>query len=274
MLLPSWSNKLERRMLDYHVHSRLCRHGEGEVFQYVESAIQKGLGEIGFSEHIPIPDLNDPTGRMVIDDWQVYVRDVFAAKEAYPEITIRFGIEADYLPAHQPYIEQFLRSYPFDYVIGSVHFVDDWDFSNMSLRARLEEFGSVTLYRRYFQLIAEAAASGLYDIIGHFDLPKRLGVEMPVSLVEVRDRALAAIQRHHLALDVNTSGLRKAREIYPAPEILAQAFSLNIPITLGSDAHRPEEVAADFKATIDRLKRIGYSGCTGFEQRKPFFLAL
>lgn len=261
-------------MLDYHIHSRLCRHGEGEIYQYVESAIRKGLTEIGFSEHIPVPDLDDPTGRMVIDDWQVYIHDIFAAKEAYPEITIRFGIEADYLPAHQPYIEQFLRSYSFDYIIGSVHFVDDWDFSNMDLRRRLQEFGAVTLYRRYYQLIAEAAASGLYDIIGHFDLPKRLGVEMPASLIDVRDHALAEIQKHHLTLDVNTSGLRKAREIYPAPEILAQAFSLGIPITLGSDAHHPDEVAADFEATISRLKRIGYRACTGFVQRKPFLVDL
>jgi histidinol-phosphatase (PHP family) len=265
---------LEKQKLDYHIHSRLCRHGDGEIYQYVESAIQKGLTEIGFSEHIPVPDLDDPTGRMVIDDWEVYVRDVFAAKETYPEITIRFAIEADYLPGHQPFIEQFLRSYPFDYVIGSVHFIDDWDFSNMALRRRLEEFGAAALYRRYYKLIAEAAASGVYDIIGHFDLPKRLGVDMPESLTDVRDRALSAVQEHHLTMEVNTSGLRKAREIYPAPEILAKAFALGIPITLGSDAHRPDDVAADFEETIVRLKRIGYSVCTGFEQRKRFFAAL
>jgi histidinol-phosphatase (PHP family) len=261
-------------MLDYHIHSRLCRHGEGEIYQFVESAIKKGLTEIGFSEHIPIPALDDPTGRMVIDDWQVYMHDIFAAQKAYPEITIRFGIEADYLPEHQPFIEEFVHSYPFDYVIGSVHFVDDWDFSNMELHRRLEEFGIVTFYERYYALIIEAAASGLYDIIGHFDMPKRLGIESPKSLVDARSRALSAIQENHLAMDVNTSGLRKAGEIYPAPEILEQTFSLGIPITLGSDAHRPDEVAADFETTIDLLKRIGYRGCTGFEQRKPFLVDL
>ena len=106
-------------MVDYHMHSYLCRHGDGEIYQYVESAIDKGLTEIGFSEHIPIPDLDDPTGRMVFDDWDVYVQDVMDAQKRYSEIKIRFGIEADYLPAHMAFIENFVSQYPFDFVIGS-----------------------------------------------------------------------------------------------------------------------------------------------------------
>ena len=118
------------KVIDYHLHSRLCRHGDGEIYEYVEAAIEKGLSEIGFAEHIPVPDLDDPTGRMVIEDWDVYVKDVFDAKAKYPEIDIRFGIEADYLPGFMEYIEKFVHNYTFDYVIGSVHFIDDWDFSN------------------------------------------------------------------------------------------------------------------------------------------------
>ena len=261
-------------MIDYHIHSRLCRHGEGEVYHYVEAALAKGVREIGFSEHIPIPELDDPTGRMVIEDWAIYVQDVFNAQAAYPELTIRFGIEADFLPAHQPFIEKFVQSFPFDYVIGSVHFVEDWDFSNLDLRRRLHEFGEQRLWQRYYESIAQAAATGLYDIIGHFDLPKRLGIAMPPALADVRDRALAAIKENGLALDINTSGLRKADDIYPAPEILSQAFALGIPITLGSDAHHPDEVAADFEPTVRRLKQIGYRTCTGFQARQPFSVEL
>ncbi len=261
-------------MIDYHIHSRLCRHAEGEIYQYVEAAIERGIREIGFAEHIPIPGLDDPTGRMVIEDWAVYVSDVFSAREAYPEITIRFGIEADYLPEFLPYVEDFLRAFPFDYVIGSVHFIGDWDFSNMAFRHRLQEIGVHELHRRYYALVSEAAASGLFDIIGHFDLPKRLAGALPEELTDVRDEALAAVRRAGLALDVNTSGLRKADDIYPAPPVLEQAFRLGIPITLGSDAHRPDEVAADFAPTVDRLKTIGYRDCLGFSQRKSYMVAL
>ena len=91
-------------MVDYHVHSVLCRHGDGEILEYVESAIDKGLSEIGFAEHIPIPELDDPTGRMQMQEWDTYVKDVTNAQQKYPEITIRFGIEADYLPAHMTFI--------------------------------------------------------------------------------------------------------------------------------------------------------------------------
>ena len=256
-------------MIDYHMHSRLCRHGKGDIFEYVESAIAKGLQEIGFAEHIPIPGLDDPTGRMIIDDWDVYVKDVFDARERYPEIKIAFGIEADYLPPFMNYIEKFIHDYPFDYIIGSVHFIDDWDFSNPEHRYRLEEFGLDYLHKRYYELLAEAAVSGLFDVIGHFDLPKRVG---PVSMDKISDKidaALQAIHKQDLVLDINTSGLRKEpQEIYPGTEILKRARRLQIPVIMGSDAHSPKEVAADFEPTLILLKEIGYDHICRFENRE------
>jgi len=117
-------------MHDYHMHYHICHHAEGELHEYVERAIELGLQEIGFSEHIPIPGLDDPTGRMAPHEFEKYIRDVTDAQNNYSEIDIRFGIEADYLPPFMDVIEKFLAEYPFDYVIGSVHFVGDWDFSN------------------------------------------------------------------------------------------------------------------------------------------------
>ncbi len=262
-------------MIDYHMHSYLCRHGDGEIYQYVESAIEKGLTEIGFTEHIPIPDLDDPTGRMRIEDWETYVTDVTAAQKQYAaDIIIRFGIEADYLPAHMPFIENFLDQYPFDYVIGSVHFVGDWDFSNPALAHRLDEIGVNELHRRYYKLIKEAAQTGLYDIIGHFDLPKRVApaTDDKTSYIE---NALIAIQKNNVALDVNTSGIRKEpQELYPKKEILQRAFVLNIPVVPGSDAHKPAEVAADFESVYDMLRSIGYRQCCVFQQRRRSFIDL
>jgi len=256
-------------MIDYHMHSRLCRHGEGEIYDYVEAAIQKGLTEIGFSEHIPIPGLDDPTGRMIIQDWDVYVRDVTDAQNKYPEITIRFGLEAEYLPPFMNYIEKFISDYPFDFVIGSVHFVDDWDFSNPAHLNRLQEFGLDFLHTRYYELLTEAANSGLYDIIGHFDLPKRVG-PVRMSLVTERiDAALRAIKENNLALDINTSGLRKGpKEIYPGAEILRRAAALHIPVIPGSDAHKPADVGAAFDETMQHLKNIGYTHQCIYQNRQ------
>ena len=262
-------------MNDYHMHSCLCRHGEGEIFEYVESAIEKGVSEIGFSEHIPIPGLDDPTGRMIIDDWDVYMRDVADAQKKYPEISIRFGVEADYIPAHMEHVEKFIRDYPFDFVIGSVHFVDDWDFSNPAHRNRLDEFGVDYLYSRYYELVAAAAESGLYDIIGHFDLPKRLA-PIPMNQISGKiDAALDAICRNDLALDVNTSGLRKEpKEIYPNEEILRRAFVLQIPLVMGSDAHTPSDIAAGFGVATRMLKTIGYERQCAFKNRHRSMIEL
>lgn len=262
-------------MIDYHLHSYLCRHGQGAIHQYVESAIDKGLTEIGFAEHIPIPELADPTGRMAIDDWDTYINDVLTARKNYPEITVRLGVEADYLPRHMHFIAGFLADYPFDYVIGSVHFVEDWDFSNPDLAFRLDEFGVNRLYRHYYQLIQEAAHTGLYDIIGHFDLPKKTGVAPTDDLNDVIAESLQSLKKNDLVLDVNTSGLRKEPgEIYPKPAILQQAFTLGIPVTMGSDAHHPREVAADFATTLNMLKHIGYQTCCVFCQRQRSMVVL
>jgi histidinol-phosphatase (PHP family) len=262
-------------MNDYHMHSYLCRHGEGEIFEYVESAIEKGLNEIGFAEHMPVPGLDDPTGRMLIDEWDIYLRDITDAQSKYPEIKIRLGVEAEYFPKYMQHVENFISDYPFDFVIGSVHFVDDWDFSNPAHWNRLDEFGAEYLHTRYYELITAAAKTGLYDIIGHLDLPKRLA---PVALSEVTDKidvALEAIQENNLVLDVNTAGLRKGpKEIYPSREILTRAFALQIPLIMGSDAHKPNEIAAGFDVTTDLLREIGFDRLCAFEKRQRKIIEL
>jgi len=174
-----------------------------------------------------------------------------------------------------PFIEHFLSSYPFDYVIGSVHFVKDWDFSNPALSHRLDEFGVNDLYTTYYALIKDAADTGLFDIIGHLDLPKKLRVHPTLDISKSVSAALKAIHRCDLALDVNTSGLRKeAGELYPNEDILREAYTLRIPVCLGSDAHKPGEVAADFEKTILLLKIVGYDQCCVFKQRQCFTIGL
>lgn len=255
-------------MNDYHMHSYLCRHGEGEIFEYVESAINKGMREIGFSEHMPVPGLDDPTGRMLIDEWDIYLRDVTDAQAKYPEIKVRLGVEAEYYPRYMEHVEAFLGQYPFDFVIGSVHFVDDWDFSNPAHWNRLDEFGVDHLHTRYYELLLEAAGAGLYDILGHLDLPKRLAPIDTAKVTDHIDRVLDAVHKFDLVLDVNTSGLRKGpKEIYPSRDILSRAFALNIPVIMGSDAHSPDEIAAGFDGTIELLKEIGYDQMSAFENR-------
>ncbi len=258
-------------MNDYHLHTLLCRHGEGHAVDYARAAAELGLTEIGFAEHIPLPQIKDFTGRMHLSEFAEYQRQVEAAQKQFPQLKIRFGLEADYLPQHLDYIKSFIQAYPFDYVIGSVHFIGNWNFDHPDYAAGYADYGVDNVFRDYYRLLREAASCGLFDIIGHFDLPKKFGHQPKMDLSEDIDLTLKTIKEHDLVLDVNTAGLRKqAQEIYPSPAILQRAYELSIPIILGSDAHRPGEVAFHFTQAMALLRQIGYNACVGFSRRKRY----
>lgn len=260
-------------MNDYHLHTYLCRHAEGSAVDYARVAAELGLKEIGFAEHIPLPQIKDFNGRMHLSEFPSYWRDVQAAQQAFPQLIIRFGLEADFMPQHLDYVRGFIRSYPFDFVIGSVHFLGDWNFDHPDYAAGYDTYGVDNVYRDYYRLLRQAAACGLFDIIGHFDLPKKFGRLPACDLTTEIEETLKTIRRHDLALDVNTGGLRKhAGEIYPSVSILQRAHAHGIPISLGSDAHHPQETAFQFKETITMLRQIGYSGSVGFSARRRYII--
>jgi histidinol-phosphatase (PHP family) len=265
------SDKAVKISGDYHVHCYLSRHGEGEITEYVESAISKGLKRIGFSEHIPVPGLDDPSGRMPIKDFDVYIRDVREAQQQYKDdIEVLFGLEADYLPPFQDNIVDFIGQYPFDFVIGSVHFIDDWDFSNPAYRDEFVRRGVDTSFQTYYRLVGEAIESGCYDIIGHLDLINRYGYTPSFDLEPLLTAVLEKVQRSGCALDMNTSGLRKGvGVIFPGVSILSRAQRLGIPVVPGSDAHHPGDVGADFDRAGKMLAEIGFKQSMFFRKRKP-----
>ena len=117
-------------MIDNHIHTKLCKHAEGDVFEYVEKAIANGIKEIAFTDHIPLPENFDPAHRMQIKEIDIYSHWVMRAKEKYPEIKIRYGIEADYYEGYERFTEKFLTRYDFDIVIMSVHFIRHWPDGN------------------------------------------------------------------------------------------------------------------------------------------------
>lgn len=246
----------------------MCRHGEGHIYEYVETAIERGIDEVGFAEHMPIPGLHDPDGRMSIEEFPIYLREIEDAKSQYSEISIRLGIEADFIPQYMEFVDKFLSEYPFDFVIGSVHFIDDWDFSHPDFIEKYHTFGIDETYKSYYKLLAEAASSGLFDVIGHFDQPKKFGHQPTTDLTQYVENALTIIREKDLALDVNTAGIRKpVGEIYPSEDILRRANKLGIPVILGSDAHRPQDVGSHFSEARALLLATGYEQQCAFRNR-------
>lgn len=262
-------------MIDYHIHTKRCGHAQGEMAEYVERARTLSLKEIGFADHLPLLLKQDPTLTMSSEELDEYIQSVEQIKKEFPDISIKSGIEADYLPGFEEDTARILKSYNFDFVIGSVHFIDGWGFDDSRYIDGYKNWDIFELYARYFDLVAEAAGTGLFDIIGHFDLIKKYNFRPERDIAPLVEKALSAIKEAGVAVEINTAGLRKpVGEIYPSLDILRRCYRADIPITFGSDAHRPEEVGKDFDIALAYAKEVGYGSVVVFNKRVPQHISL
>lgn len=261
---------------DYHMHTPLCRHATGRPAEYAARAVTVGLTEIGFSDHSPMRQDDFDDWRMRLDQLDQYVEDVRHAQEAFPQLTIRLALEVDYLPGHEEWIRELAARHPWDYFIGSVHYVSDsWDIDNPAKLAEWERRDIAEVWGEYFERLRRAAASGLFEIIGHADLPKKFGHRPAGDCAAWYEPFLAAAAQTGTAIELNTAGLRKdCREIYPSPDLLARAARQGVAITFGSDAHAPEEVGLDFADALALARRSGFTQRCRFTQRRREMVSL
>lgn len=254
---------------DYHIHTMLCRHAEGEPRAYVERAIALGMTEMGFADHLPF--LGGWTPKHVRpDDWAMdvaeldgYVTLVQELRREYSsDVRVLLGIEADYIEDTLDETARVLGEYPFEYVIGSVHLVGDgYPFDHPAMRDRLPEYGVDRIYLESLGLVAAAAGSGLFRIMGHIDQAKKYGYRPSdeAAVAAAASAALRAVAAAGTAIELNTCGWRKpVSEAYPGPALLAEAGSLGIPLVLGSDAHRPGDVGHEFGRAAGVAREAGY----------------
>lgn len=245
------------------MHTPLCKHASGEPVDYARQALAVGLTEIGFSDHSPM-------ARDDFDDWRMrdrqldeYVEKVRQAQRDFPQLTIRLALEVDYLPGHEDWIRDLAARHPWDYFIGSVHYVsDDWAVDSPYQLSEWKHRDTYEVWSIYFERLTKAAASGFFEIIGHADLPKKFGHRPTQDCTPLYERFLAAVKKSNCAIELNTAGLRKdCKEIYPSRQILTLAYQLGVPITFGSDAHAPEEVGMNFTEAIQLARSVGYTHC-------------
>jgi histidinol-phosphatase (PHP family) len=255
---------------DYHVHTPLCRHATGEPADYARRAAALGLTEIGFSDHSPMRRDDFDNWRMNFSQLDEYVETVRRAQKDFLQLTIRLALEVDYLPGQEDWIRELAGRHPWDYFIGSVHYVSDsWAIDDPQKLSEWNHRDSFEVWSIYFDRLAQAAASGLFEIIGHADLPKKFGHRPTRDCTALYGKFLAAARKSGCALDINTAGLRKdCREIYPSRQILEIAFQQGVPITFGSDAHAPEEVGMNFAEAVQLARSVGYTESCQFAQRK------
>lgn len=255
---------------DYHMHTPLCRHARGVPAEYARHGLQAGLAEIGFSDHAPMLRDDFDDWRMRADQLEEYVEHVRKAQRDFPQLTIRLALEVDYLPGQEDWIRDLAARHPWDYFIGSVHYVsDDWAVDNPAKLSEWKSRDTFEVWAVYFERLTQAAETGLFEILGHADLPKKFGHRPARDCTPLYERFLEAARKHRCAIELNTAGLRKdCREIYPSREILLLARQIGVPITFGSDAHAPEEVAMHFAEAIRLAREVGYTASCRFQRRQ------
>ncbi|MDQ7010715.1 MAG: histidinol-phosphatase HisJ family protein [Mariprofundaceae bacterium] len=258
---------------DYHMHTPRCNHAIGRVREYAAAAIRLGLQEIGMSDHSPMPAGYDEAWRMRENELCDYLREVEEVRDRFAgRLTIRLGLEADFHPGTEDYVREMIAGHPWDYVIGSVHYINDWAFDNEDDIARWEAWDIGEAYCAYYGLVAQSAASGMFDIIGHPDLIKKFGHRPPPASAKVRDAEetmLEAVRDSGTALEISSAGLRKpVGEVYPHGRILARAAAMEIPFAFGSDAHAPGQVGHAMDACLAMLEACGIKEIACFEKRR------
>ena len=229
---------------------------------------KKRLREICFTDHAPAPGGYDAKHRMETDQFPVYV-DLVSQVLDTNAVRVLFGIEADYYDGCQKFLPDWLSAQKFDLVIGSVHYIRDWGFDNPEERNLWDSADVLNTWREYFELLGLLADTRLFDVIGHLDLPKKFGYRpCDADLKEMAQPVLDRIAAAGMGIEINTAGLRKpVKEIYPSPLLLELAHERDIPISFGSDAHTPQDVAYAFDEALKLARQAGYTHCLRYRRR-------
>ena len=265
-------------LTDYHVHLRPDEPGTppdeyftGEnVERYLTAAGEAGIEELGVSEHVY-------RFRRALDVWDhsFWVENARDDLEAYTEFVretpLRLGIEMDFVAGREDRIANLLESFEFDYVIGSVHFVrenavdhDVWDI--------WESIGDPDrVWGIYFETLAEAARSRLFDVLAHPDLVKVWGRAKPKPERDPRfyyEPAVEAIAESGVTVEISTAGLRKpVAEIYPAPAFAAMCVDAGASFSLSSDAHVPKDIGYAYDRALEAMDDWGVREIAVFDRR-------
>ncbi len=251
-------------IVDLHNHTKLCKHATGELFEYVEKAIKDKTKYFGFSDHAPMNF--DEKYRMNFNEMNFYENSIKNIKEKYKDkITILLGYEADFLPGH---LDERIFNAKVDYLIGSVHFVDNWGFDDPEFIGTYKEKNTDEIWEKYFNSIKEMAKSGKYNIVGHIDLIKIFNFKPKKEIKMIAKDAIKAIKKADMVVELNSAGYRKpCKEAYPSLELLEMISEYDIPITFGSDAHKPNQVGYKSNELITLAKKCGYNKCAYFIEK-------
>jgi histidinol-phosphatase (PHP family) len=269
-------------LTDYHLHLRPDDDdtpaerffNDANVDRYLEAAAAAGIEELGASEHVY-------RFRQALDIWQhpLWIENARDDLDAYCEFLrgtpLKVGIECDYVPGAEERIAALLEARDLDYVVGSVHFVGEGDAAvdHDGFDVWDGDAGPDEIWGRYFEMLADCARTGLYDILAHPDLVKVWGRDRrPLPEGDLRrfyEPAVEAIAESGIAVEISTAGLRKpVGELYPSRGFAELCIEAGAVFALSSDAHLPEQVGFGYDRALEFLDEIGVGEIAVFEGRR------
>lgn len=271
-------------------------YSEAWLDLYLKRAKQLGLKEVGIVDHLyrfrdarsyyekHIYLEQDKLGKMQ-SKWlhQVanmpsiteFIEFIQSQKEKWSEegVELRLGIEADYFPNGREELEELIAEQPWDYVIGSVHFLDGWGFDNPKASYLFEQENLVDLYEKYAAYVCDAIEWQLFDIIAHLDNLKVFTYRPNEQLLQQYYETVAqTLKKYDTASEVNTGLAYRypIKEACPSPSYLKTLAKYKVPMTLSSDSHYPDDLGMQLDAAAKLLLENGYSAVVGFKGRERY----
>lgn len=285
-------------MSDYHLHLHPHRpmpdappmgtYPPGHIDRYVEVALSRGVTEVGFTEHLyrcveagPVLGRwwerdGDPRLMAEMEAWVASERNLSLAR--YVEVVldakarglpVKLGLEVDFVPGTEDAVLELLSGIPFDYLVGSVHWIGAWNFMRDTAAAEFARRGVRRAFEEYFALETTLAASGIVDVLAHADVIKRSGLRPDSGAADLYGPVVAAAVRSGTAVEVSSAGLRHhVAELFPAAAFLERFRAAGVPITLASDGHMPEDAGWGHDAVVRAARQAGYTTYLRFEARR------
>lgn len=261
-------------LTDYHTHTYRCGHATGTMSEYVEAAIARGIDEIGLTDHLWLywiaEEQRSREWAIQQHEYDAHYAEMLEIRERFRDrIDVRVAVEADYVAGHEQQLLDILSRYEFDFILGSVHFMDGWLIDAPENEFRYREERVAEIYRRYFANLQRAMRLGCFDVIAHFDLPKKFGFLPEEDLTALAHETLDVAAEVGVAIEISSAGMRKPiGEMYPAPSLLPEMRRRDITIALSSDAHAPLEIGAGYEVTIAAARAAGYEEIVTFNARE------
>lgn len=258
-----------RPLIDYHIHTLLCNHAEGSMESYIRSAINLGMSEICFLDHLTLQKFEKGLS-MAPDEVACYFQAIQLLKQQYKKaISVKVGLEIDFNPDYTDLFQEITGTYAFDLVASALHFPCGLNIVSNSSAWKHGENNADHVYGLYYEQLEKMLDFNYFDVVCHMDLVKKFGRKPSRSFDKAINEILFKIKRKNLCVEINTSGYNHpVREAYPSPDIIVKCHKLGINITLGSDAHSPADVGQHYDRALPLLLSSGYKHLTTFTKRR------